>query len=78
MAFVLDDPCALHKVVGILVLTLAGLIGLVAIYGAYMESAVPVTLAGDGRVSVSSWDNGYVSVRLDMEGDPKETGCCRR
>ena len=51
----------LLEVLGILALTLAGLIGLVAIYGAYMEIAVPVTMAGNGRAYVGSWDQGYVS-----------------
>lgn len=51
----------LAKIVGIIALTLAGLIGLVALYGFLVELAVPVSLFGDGRANVESWDTGYVS-----------------
>jgi hypothetical protein len=51
----------LLKVLGILVLTLAGVVGLIALYGSLIELAVPVGLIGDGQVNVGSWDDGYVS-----------------
>jgi hypothetical protein len=51
----------LAKIVGIIAMTLAGLLGLLALYGYLVEVAVPVALLGDGRVEVASWDDGYLS-----------------
>jgi hypothetical protein len=51
----------LAKIIGIIALTIAGLLGLSAIHGYMVEVAVPVNLLGDGRVDVASWDEGYIS-----------------
>lgn len=49
------------KVLGILALTL---LGVILIFGAHLTAihlSVPVNLSGDGRVYVLQWDSGYVS-----------------
>jgi hypothetical protein len=51
----------LAKILGIVAMTLAGVAGLLALYGYVVELAVPVALLGDGRVDVASWDEGYIS-----------------
>ncbi len=49
------------KIAGIIGLTLAGLLGLLALYGVVIEALVPASLLGDGRANVGTWDSGYVS-----------------
>ena len=49
------------NILGLLGLTLAGVIGIAAIHSTIIKLGVPVILPGDGRIYVGSWDNGYVS-----------------
>ena len=51
----------LAKIAAIIGLTLAGLLGLLALYGVVIEALVPTSLLGDGRANVGTWDSGYVS-----------------
>lgn len=76
----------LAKIVGIIALTFAGLVGLLALYGFVVGAAVPVSLVGDGRANVGSWDSGYVSTMgtwvIDQERhmsplNSSEIGCYR-
>jgi hypothetical protein len=51
------------KVLGIVGLTIVGLLGIVALYASDVELRVPVDLGGDGKVHVDGWDRGYVSAK---------------
>ena len=53
----------LFKVLGIIALTLVGLIGIVAIHSAVINERVPVGLLGNGKVFVGNWDNGFVHAK---------------
>jgi hypothetical protein len=53
----------LSKVLGIIALTIVGLIGIGAIYVGEIGLRVPVDLRGDGNVNVDSWDKGYVQAK---------------
>ena len=53
----------LFKVLGILALTIVGLLGILAMHVAIIEQRVPVSLLGNGRVFVNNWDNGYVHAK---------------
>jgi hypothetical protein len=59
------------RISGLLVLLLAGFAIILAAHIAYISDKVPVSLLGDGRVSVGGWDGGFVAASgtWTIEGD---------
>jgi len=64
----------LLKVLGILALTIVGLLGIVAVHAAVLNERVPLNLLGDGRVYVEQWDKGYVSAKGTWVIDGERSG----
>ena len=66
----------LIKVLGIVALTVVGLLGIAAIHLAVVTQRVPVGLdfLANGMVSVNNWDNGFVHARGTWVIDGERSG----
>ena len=53
----------LSKVLGILALTIVGLVGIAVMHFTVIDQRVPVDLFGDGKVNIGQWDQGYVNAK---------------
>jgi hypothetical protein len=53
----------LFKTLGIVALTLVGLVCIILVREAVIAERVAVDLIGDGEVYVNNWDNGYVDAK---------------